>query len=76
MERTGPERRSFPRPPLWLNLLLLIIAAATFGYAEYQRNAIVKKSAVLFRPAPNSPAELNRVRDDLAQMELTRDQLA
>ncbi len=76
MERTGPERRSFPRPPLWLNLLLLIIAAATFGYAKHQRNAIVEESAVLFRPAPNSPAELNRVRDDLAQMELTRDQLA
>ena len=75
MERTGPERRSFPRPPLLLNLILLIIAAATFAYAKHQRNEIVEKSAVLFRPAPNSPAELNRVRDDLAQMELTRDQL-
>ncbi len=76
MERLGPERRSFPRPPLWLNLLLLIVAVATFAYAKHQRNVIVEKSAVLFRPTPNSPAELNRIRDDLAQMELTRDQLS
>lgn len=76
MERMGPERRSFPRPPLWLNLLLLIIAAATFAYAKHQRNVVVEKSAVLFRRSENSPVELNRIRDELAQMDLTKDQLA
>jgi len=72
----GRDRRSFPRPPLWLNLLLLIIAAATFFYAKQQRDVIDHKTSVLFRHNPNSPAELNRIRDDLSQMDLTQAQLS
>ena len=71
----GHERRSFPRPPLWLNLLLLIIAAATFAYAKHQRDVIEEKTAVLFRHSANSPVELNRIRDELSQMDLTQAQL-
>lgn len=71
----GHERRSFPRPPLWLNLLLLIIAAATFAYAKHQRSVIEEKTAILFRHTENSPAELNRMRDELSQMDLTQAQL-
>jgi len=76
MERPGPERRSFPRPPLWLNLLLLIIAVATFAYAKHHRTVVMEKTAALFRGSENSPAELNRMRDELAQMDLTKAQLA
>jgi hypothetical protein len=72
----GRDRRSFPRPPLWLNLLLLIIAAATFAYAKHQRDIIEEKTAILFRHNDNSPAELNRMRDELSQMDLTQAQLA
>ncbi len=72
----GRERRSFPRPPLWLNLLLLVIAAATFAYAKHQRDVIDTKTAILFRHNDNSPAELNRMRDELSQMDLTQAQLA
>jgi len=75
MERKGPERRSFPRPSLWLNLLLLIIAAASFAYAKHQRDVIRRKTVILFRNE-NSPAELNRMRDELAQIDLTKEQLA
>jgi hypothetical protein len=71
----GRERRSFPRPPLWLNLLLLIVAAATFAYAKHQRDVIDDKTAILFRPSQSSPAELNRMRDELSQMDLTQTQL-
>jgi hypothetical protein len=71
----GRERRSFPRPPLWLNLLLLIIAAATFAYARHQRDVIDGKTALLLRPDANSPAELNRMRDELSQLDLTQAQL-
>ncbi len=70
------DLRSFPRPPLWLNLLLLIIAAATFAYARYQRDVILKKNAILFRKNENNPAELNRIRDELAQNDLNKQQLA
>ncbi len=69
------ERRSFPRPPLWLNLVLLIIAAATFGFAKHQHDVIDAKTAALFQRSPNSPAELNRMRDELARMDLTETQL-
>src|ERR1051325_2455528 len=70
------ERRSFPRPPLWLNLLLLIIAAAAFAFARVQRRSIDAKSAALFKPSPSSPAELHRIGDELAQMDLDGAQLA
>jgi hypothetical protein len=70
------DRRSFPRPPLWLNLLLLVIAVATFAYARHHRDVIKVKSAILFKPSPNSPAELNRIRDELADTNVTREQLA
>ena len=70
------ERRSFPRPPLWLNLLLLIIAVATFAFARYQRNVVEEKTAALFKPSASSPAELNRIRDELAKMDITDAQLA
>jgi hypothetical protein len=69
------ERRSFPRPPLWLNLLLLVIAAATFAYAKHQRDVIDAKTAALFQRSASSPAELNRMRDELARMDLTEAQL-
>ena len=69
------ERRSFPRPPLWLNLLLLAIAAATFAYAKHKRDVIDEKTTILFRHSDNSPAELNRMRDELSQMDLTEAEL-
>ena len=59
-----------------MNLLLLIIAAAAFAFARVQRESIDAKTAILFKPTPNSPAELNRIRAELAQMDLTGEQLA
>src|ERR1044072_153808 len=76
LSRQQPERRKWPRPPLWLNLLLLAIAAAVFIAARHQRTIIREKTARLVEPAPKASDELNRVRDQLADMDLTRDQLA
>jgi len=55
---------------------LLAIATGTFLFARHQRDAIDAKSAFLFRRNENSPYELNRIRDELAAMDLTREQLA
>ncbi len=68
------DRRTFPRPPLWLNVLLLIIAVATFGFAKYQRDDLNVKTARLFHKS-DTPADLNRMRDELAQMDLTKEQV-
>ena len=46
-----------------------------FAFARRERDRIDEKTAVLFKPAPNSPAELNRIRDELSKTELTQTQL-
>jgi hypothetical protein len=53
-----------------------VLAAATFVYAKHQHNAIDDKTAILFKRNDNSPAELNRIRDELARLDLTKEQLA
>ncbi len=70
------ERRRFPRPPLWLNLLLLALATGTLAYARYERQAVERKAAILFKATPANPEELNRMREELSGMDLTRQQLA
>lgn len=72
----APERRSFPRPPLWLNVLLLVIAGVTFAYARHHHQEVVRETALLFRPTPANPAELNRIREELSDMDVSRDQLS
>ena len=70
------ERRSSPRPPLWLNLTLLIVAAATFAWGWHQRTEIDRRTALLFRRSATNPADLNRFRDELASMGGTKEQLS
>jgi hypothetical protein len=70
------ERRRSPRPPLWLNLLLIAVAAVTFVYARHQRDVIDDKAALLFQRNESSPGEINRMREELAKADLTREQLA
>jgi hypothetical protein len=76
MPRPAIDRRKFPRPPLWLNLALLILAAALFAYASMQRKTINEKTSLLFKPTASSPAEVNRIREELSNMELSQAQLA
>lgn len=70
MPRT--ERRASLRPPLWLNLVVLNIAVATFGYSWYQRTQIDHRTSALLQRSESNPANLNRLRDELAEVSLTK----
>lgn len=48
----------------------------TLAYAKHQREVVLQKTRVLFAPSPMNPEALNRMRDELSQMDLTKGQLA
>jgi len=69
------DRRDLPRPPLWLNLLLLIIALATSLYARHQRRSLDADFARVFSKSSTGPSELNQLKAELAEMDLTKEAL-
>lgn len=69
------DRRDIPRPPLWLNLLLLIIALATSLFARHQRRELDADFARVFNKASSGPSELNQLKAELAEMDLTKEAL-
>jgi hypothetical protein len=72
----GPaDRRAIRRPPPRLNLLLLAAAAAALLCAARQRRAIDAASARLFQNASAGPSELNQMKAELAEMDLTEEDL-
>jgi hypothetical protein len=56
-------------------LLLVVVALATFVFAQQQRNEIDAKTAILFTPTKSNPAEVNQIREELSQMDVTERQL-
>ncbi len=74
-ERLQRERRRWRRPPLWLNLLLLAIAAVAFLGAHHHREEIRKKTSALLTPIPRSSEELDKLREQLSDMDMTEAEL-
>ena len=71
----GADRRSFPRPPLWLNLLLLVIAIAGMMYARYDRDRVATRFSHVLTEEQRTPADAKKIKDQLADMDLTKAQL-
>jgi hypothetical protein len=69
------DRRGFPRPPLRLNLLILAAAVAATIFAARQRREIAAVDARIFDNASSGPSEVNQVKAELAEMELTDETL-
>jgi hypothetical protein len=69
------DRRSFPRPPLWLNLLLLFLGIAAVLFARYHRERVSSEFADVITREQRTPADVTKVKKDLAEMDLTRDAL-
>jgi hypothetical protein len=75
-DRPGaPERRSFPRPPLWLNLLLLLLGVAGVVFARYHRERVSTQFAHVIAEEARTPADVKKMKEELAAMGLTREQL-
>jgi hypothetical protein len=65
------DRRSFPRPPLWLNLLLILLAIGTFAYARYHRKQVETRYSHVLMEEKRTPQDAKKIKDQLADMDLT-----
>ena len=69
------DRRSFPRPPLWLNLLLLLLGIGGVLYARYHREQVSKQFAHVIAEEARTPADVRKLKEEVAEMDLSREQL-
>jgi hypothetical protein len=69
------DRRSFPRPPLWLNLTLLLLGVAGLLLGRMHRDRTASRFAHVIQEQARTPEDLKRIKTDLAEMDLTRDAL-
>lgn len=69
------DRRSFPRPPLWLNLLLLILGIAGIVFARAHRERVSTEFADVITEQQRTPADVRKMKEELAEMDLARGQL-
>jgi hypothetical protein len=71
----GSERRSFPRPPLWLTLLLLVLGVGGILYARHHRQQVSKQFAHVIAEEARTPADVKKLKGEIADLGLNRDQL-
>jgi hypothetical protein len=68
----GGDRRSFPRPPLWLNLLLLLLGIAGMVYGRYHREQVSRDFSDVITREQRTPADVKKIKEELAAMDLSR----
>ncbi|HUP63619.1 MAG TPA: hypothetical protein VNA69_24750 [Thermoanaerobaculia bacterium] len=69
------DRRSFPRPPLWLNLTLLLLGVAGVLFARYHRERVSTRYANVLAEEARTPADAKKMKDELAELDLSREAL-
>lgn len=69
------DRRSFPRPPLWLNLILLLLGAGGILYARHHRKEVSQQFAHVIAEEARTPEDVRKLKDEVAEMDLSRGQL-
>lgn len=68
----SPDRRSFPRPPLWLNLLRRGLGIAGLLFGRYHKGRVNSEFADVLTEQQRTPNEVRKAKEDLAEMNLTR----
>ena len=71
----APDRRSFPRPPLWLNLFLLFLGIGGLLYARHHRDQVSTRFARVIAEEARTPVDLKNAKEQLAELDLNREQL-
>lgn len=71
----SPDRRTLPRPPLWLNLLVLALGLAGVLAAQMHRGYLSRRFADVMTRQQRTPADARKVKEELAEVELTREAL-
>ena len=75
-DRPGaPERRTFPRPPLWLTLTLLVLGLAGVLFARQHRERVSSEFAEVIATQQRTPADVRKMKEELAELDLSRGQL-
>lgn len=75
-DRPGaPDRRTFPRPPLWLTLALLLTGVAVLVFAQVHRKRVSTQFADVILTQQSTPADVKKMKEELAEMDLTREAL-
>lgn len=69
------ERRSFPRPPLWLNLLVLLLGIAGIALARFHRERVSTRYARVLAEEARTPEDVAKLKEELAEISLSRDAL-
>ncbi|HET7433596.1 MAG TPA: hypothetical protein VFN10_02665 [Thermoanaerobaculia bacterium] len=69
------ERRSFPRPPLWLNLLLIVLGIGGVIFARTRRERVETEFKHVIQEEQRTPDDVKKLKEQLAEMGLTRDAL-
>lgn len=72
---SGPDRRGIPRPPLWLNLGLLVLALLVLAGNWLHRDRVEKRFGHVIAERARTPDEINKMKNELAEMDLTEDAL-
>lgn len=70
------DRRDIPRPPLWLNLALLLLGITALLVSITHRRSIDRRLSSEMQASSVPGEELNQIREQLSSMDLTEAQLA
>jgi hypothetical protein len=71
----APDRRRIPRPPLWLNLLILALGLAGLAFARFHRDRVETRYADVLTQQERTPNDVRKIKEDLAEMDLSRQDL-